>query len=418
MAEWSDKTILCYDHGLFVELARMLGKEFGRCLYYTNWENGYPCSNSLMIGEGIEGVERVSSIWPYVPEVDVFFFPDVYEGALQSHLASLGKRVWGCKLGEELELDRIASKEFQASLGIDIGPYEVVKGIDALRKFLKENEEQYVKVSATRGDFESFRAKNYKLIEPRLDELEHRLGAKKKIMQFIVEEAIDPAVEVGYDGYTIDGQFPQNALYGIEVKDEGYVGRTKKYDDLPKEVTGVNEKLAPALKDYQYRGFFSTELRITPDRKAYSIDPCARCGSPPNELYQMMIDNLAEIIWHGSNGELVEPKYNAKWGAELLIHSSWAERNWQAIEFPEEIRENVKLRNLCVIDGKYYVAPDSSGVPEIGAVVATGNTMKEAVEECKRIAELVEGHWVEVKPDALSKANEEIEELEEFGIEF
>lgn len=418
MTDLSDKTCCVVDHGLFVEMARVLGKDFGRTLYYTPWQDGYPSSNPLMVGEGVEEIERIPSFWEHLPEIDIFVFPDVYHGALQTHLESLGKLVWGSRMGEELELDRIRSKEFQASLGIDIGPYEVVKGLDALRKFLKHNEEQYVKVSATRGDFESFRSKSYPLIEPRLDELEHKLGAKKKIMEFVVEEAIEPAVECGYDGYTIDGQFPKNALYGIEVKDEGYIGRTKKYDDLPKEVTGVNEKLAPALKQYGYRGFLSTEIRITPDRKAYSIDPCARAGSPPNELYQLLIGNISEVVWEGANGKLVEPRYIAKWGAELLIHSSWAERNWQGIEFPDEIRENVKLRNLCVVEGKKFVVPDKSGVPEIGAVVATGNTMKEAVEECKRIAELVEGHWVEVKPDSLSKANEQIEKLEEYGIEF
>ena len=35
----------------------------------------------------------------------------------------------------------------------------------------------------------------------------------------IVEEAIDDAVEIGYDGYTIDGKYPQNAMWGIEIKD-------------------------------------------------------------------------------------------------------------------------------------------------------------------------------------------------------
>ena len=35
-------------------------------------------------------------------------------------------------------------------------------------------------------------------------------------------------------------------------------------------------------------------------------------------------------------------------------------------------------------------------MPEIGAVVAIGNSMKEAVEECQRIAEKVEGHYIEV----------------------
>ena len=55
---------------------------------------------------------------------------------------------------------------------------------------------------------------------------------------------------------------------------------------------------------------------------------------------------------------------------------------------------------------------------EIGAVVAIGNSQKEAVEECQRIAQLVEGHYIETKASSLDTANEEIEKLESYGIKF
>ena len=409
---YPDKTICVYDHGLFVEMAITLSKDFGRVLYYAPWENGYPKSNSLRIGQGITEIERVSSPWSHYDDIDLWVFPDVYEGALQEHLVQQGKRVWGSRMGEELELDRVASKDLCSRLRIDIGPFEVITGLDALREHLKRHDDQWVKISATRGDMETFHAETYPMVEVRLDELEHNLGAKTKVMEFIVEQGINDAVEVGYDGYCIDGRYPRTAMTGVEVKDEAYIAKVLRYADLPTQVRSVNDKLAPALKHYGYRGFISTEVRCPEENgKAYLIDPCARCGSPPSELYQMMIANLAEIIWEGAGGTVVEPEFSAPWGAELLLISDWADRNWQHVNFPESIRPHVKLRNMTIIDGHYYVIPQWTGSPEIGAVVATGDTPDEAIEECKRLAEMVHGHSLDKPVDALDIAREQLDKI-------
>jgi hypothetical protein len=370
----------------------------------------------MLIGERVAGIKRIDNFWSVLDDIDLFVFPDVYDGPLQEHLVSLGKRVWGGRCGEELELCRPESKEHLKKLGIDIGPYQVIKGLDALREYLKAHDDQYVKISRTRGDMETFHSESYGLIEPKLDELEYTLGAKKKIMEFVVEEAINDAVEIGYDGWTIDGRFTKNCMTGVEVKDKGLVMKTLKYDALPDEVRGVNDKLASTFQKYGYRGFFSSEIRITRDLKSYVIDPCARMGSPPGELFQLMVKNWADIIWNGAAGEIVEPVFAAKWGAELLLLSSWADLNWQSLTFPRSIRENVKLRNLTVIEGKYYVVPQSVGLPEIGAVVATGDTMDAAIKEVRRLADLVRGHYIEVVPDSLDEAKDQFEKLKEFGI--
>lgn len=405
------RTCLVWDNGLFLEIAVTLSKTFGRVLYYCPWTNGYPKSNALLIGHGIPGVERVRSPWPHFDEVDLWVFPDVYEGETQEWLARQGKRVWGCRMGAELEIDRDLSKRQSKKLGIDIGPYKVITGLDALRTHLKANDDQWVKISWTRGDMETFGAKSYARVEPRLDELEHSLGAKKKIMEFIVEEGINPAIETGYDGYCIDGKFPKGAMTGVEVKDEAYVMKITTFAQLPDQVKSVNEKLSPALKKYGYRGFISTEVRCTEDGKAYLIDPCARAGSPPNELYQVMMSNMAEVMWYGAEGIVIEPEFRAKWGAEVLLISDWADQNWAQVSFPKSIREHVKLRNFCIIEGEYYVIPQWTGSAEIGAVVAMGDTADEAIEKCKAIAEKVEGHNLDKPTDALDIAREQLDEV-------
>lgn len=408
---YRDKQVLVFDNGLFLEIARRLAKDFGKVLYYAPWTTGYPRSNMLRIGQGVKEVIRVADPWEHIDDTDLFVFPDCYEAGLQEYLAGKGKRVWGCRNGAELELDRVKSKELCADLGIDIGPYQQIVGLGALRKHLQKHKNQFVKISATRGDMETFSAPSYEEVEPRLDELEHNLGAKKKIMEFIVEDGISPAIESGYDGYTIDGKFAKNAIVGVEVKDKAYVGRTMRYSDMPKQIQYVNDRLSTALKRYGYRGFISTEVRCTPDGKAYLIDPCSRAGSPPSELYQEMIGNLADIIWHGSEGTLVEPEYTAKWGAEVLLLSDWADKNWQQVTFPREVRDNLKLRNFTVIDGEHYVIPQSTGMPEIGAVVALGDTPKEAIEECKRIAAKIDGYSIEKPLVALDEAFSDLREM-------
>jgi hypothetical protein len=54
----------------------------------------------------------------------------------------------------------------------------------------------------------------------------------------------------------------------------------------------------------------------------------------------------------------------------VLLISDWADQNWMHVSFPDEVRDNVKLRNFCCIEGEYYVIPQWTGCAEIGAVVA------------------------------------------------
>jgi hypothetical protein len=208
----------------------------------------------------------------------------------------------------------------------------------------------------------------------------------------------------------IDGKYAKHAILGVEVKDKAYVGKTLTYERLPERVKDVNAKLSPTFKELGYRGFISTELRCTDDGKAYLIDPCTRLGSPPGELYGLWIDNLAEIVWEGAQGMVIEPEYTAKYGAMCLLLSDWADNNWQHVEFPDKYRPNVKLRNFTKIDGSWLVIPQWTGMPEIGAVVAVGNTAKEAIEQVKMIADEVKGHSIEKPCDALEDAARDLKD--------
>jgi predicted RNase H-like HicB family nuclease len=133
-------------------------------------------------------------------------------------------------------------------------------------------------------------------------------------------------------------------------------------------------------------------------------------------LYQEQYKNLAECIWAGANGVVINPEPVAKYGAEIMLHSSFADKNWQPLRFPEEIRDYVKLRNIYKDDRGYFVIPQSCGLPEIGAVVGLGNTLEEAFDHALENAELVEGYYLEGKTGAIEQVREQIDKMDQLGL--
>jgi hypothetical protein len=406
-----------HDNGLYLEVARRLARDFGRVEYYNPWEKQFPTSNQTDIGSGVPEFEKILDFYSGLDNVDLFVFPDIYFGGLQVHLEELGKRVWGGRLGDELEIDRKKAKEHFKKLGISVGPYEVVVGMEDLRAYLKEHDNVHVKISRSRGDTETFQSENYTIVECKLDELEHSLGAKKSKMEFLVESNIS-GVELSYDGYSIDGKFPSKALLGVEVKGKSYIGVFKDYNKMPKEVIDVNSRLSDTLRRFRYRNFISPESRETPKRVLYLNDPCCRVPSPPGELYQAMFENFSEIIWNGAEGKLVDPISKFKVGVELRIYSPFATKNQENIQFPSELRENLKFRNLTVVDGKYYVLPQDEKDSALCGLIAMGATLEEAISRIKEYVKRIKAFQLDIFPESLDEAKLEIEKLESFGVEF
>lgn len=412
-----DVVCLVVDNGLFCELAIKLAKTFKKVYYYVPWENAFPRLNLARIGHGIEELELVDSIYgPHFDEIDLFCFPDIYFGWEQEHLVKMGKTVWGSRTGECLELEREGMKQILKELGLPVGKYWHIKGMANLRDFLRDHPNVYVKTDKYRGTFETFHSISYDLVEPKLDEVEWSLGRFKDIIEFTVEAALEDRVEFGTDAWTIDGQFPKKLISGLEIKDCGFASVFKDYDSLPEPLTRFNDRMVPVFGAYGYRGFFSTEIRIGKDHEPYMIDFCARAPSPPNELYQEQYKNLAECMWAGANGIVIDPEPVAKYGAEIMLHSSFADKNWQPLTFPEEIRDFVKLRNIYKDERGYFVVPQSCGLPEIGAVVGLGNTLEEAFDHALENAELVDGYYLECKTGAIDKVREQIAKMADLGL--
>ena len=414
----STKTALVIDNGLFFHFAQKMAEGFGRVLYWSPWQKAFPKTNDKLVGTGFEDIQRVDERFEWYDEADILIYPDVGYGGEQVYWREKGKPVWGAGYGEGLELERAKTKKLQKSLGLPIGEYVIIKGINALREYLKQNKDVWVKLSAMRGDSETFNSKTYELVSPVLDDLSCRLGPKSATQEFIVEHKLDAEVEIGYDGFNIDGTFAPVGIMGVEVKDAGYIGAVKAYKDLPSCLTTVNSKLESVFTKYKYRGLFSSEVRVTKDRTPYLIDPCCRAGSPPSEGYVEVYSNWPEIVWGGAHGEVVTPKPTCKYVAELMLESSWAEEHWQAVEVPKGIQRWVKWKRPCVIGGHTYIIPTEQKIGLIGAVVAIGNTMKEAIDKCKGYRKEVVGYSLQCEEDSLDEAVRVIEGAKKVGVVF
>jgi hypothetical protein len=269
------------DSGQFVSVARRLGEQVSKCYYWSPADRSLPLIQEAMVGDGFDEIERVESIWDVLHETDFFVFPDIGHGSLQKYLVSIGKPVWGHRGGDVLESNRGLFLKTLESVGLDVPDHDIIKGLTNLRLFLKDKEDKYIKISKWRGNFETFHWVDWGSTESELDNLAVEFGPAKEMITFYVFDPIDTDIEDGCDTYCIDGKYPSLVLKGMEAKDKSYLGTMMKYDEMPEQLIEVNGKFASALRQYDYRGFFSTEVRILPDR-FYFIDPT--CFSEDTEV--------------------------------------------------------------------------------------------------------------------------------------
>lgn len=405
------------DNGLFTYIAEAIAPAFSELHYWSPWANAFPDDKSMLPGVGLKGIKRANWWLPLVDDADLIVFPDCYYGPDQVWLEkSLGKRVWGSRMAEEMELYREHAKVALQEDGVPIGKWALCHGMDELRKYLQSHGNVVVKFSFTRGDKESFKVEDYYLSEPELDDLEHRLGPRKNERNFIVEDCIDPAIEIAYDGYTIDGEFPEASMWGIEVKGSCYACKVSDYKDIPSHITGNNAKVAYHLKDWRARSWFGMETRVDKKGTPWVIDPLVRMGNPPAGLVSCMYTNLADIFYHGAAGEMVQPEFEDEFGVQLQIYSSWSEEHWQPVYFPPKVAKYVKLQYHCKVDGVDYVLPTADKNPAVGSVVATGSSLDEAIKKCEEYADQIKGPGLKIDCKVLDSVKSEFGKLREYGI--
>lgn len=398
----ADKVALVYDHGVYLAFAQTLAQGFGEVRYCTNWRSFNSKSSKALTGEGMPGVHRVDSFWDNLVDADVVVFPFLGDADLQHYLAEQGYKVWGNRRAELLELDREGFQRLVQMMDLDVADTDRIEGMDALRDYMQdpENDDRYLKASFFRGDFETFHHKNWKLSEQWYDEKRLHLGPYGQEIVILSQEKLT-GWEPGWDAYTVDGQFPREPMWGVEGKNKWYAGT---YEKMPEELAFLAQHMSGPLKRFGARGNFHFEARLT-ETGSYLTDPTVRMASPAGEALCANISNWSDIVWWGSQGELVEPTYNALWAAQVVLKSSWSADHYMSVWVPPANRDKVYFHTARAYDGVVAVMPGEDEI--FGSAVGLGETKEEAMAEALEVASTVEGYQVTYEENALREMKEE-----------
>lgn len=414
----SESTCLCFDNGLFVPLAERLARNgFGRVLYHSPYEEGFSTLNEAIISYGLQGVHRVNDIWAVKDEVDIWVFPDIEHSGLQLELESQGRAVWGSRKGDSLELFREKFHRVLEKVGLDVPKFRTVFGLTKLSEFLKANEgEWFIKISRWRGSFETQKFRSWKLDQYLLDQWAVKFGPAKEIVPFMVFDPIDTPLEIGGDTYCIDGQWPDTMLHGDEAKDKAYISAVTPRKEMPEQIQKVLDAFGPVLAEYRYRNFWSMEVRVKDDA-AYFGDATCRAPMPATPSQLENISNLPEVIYHGAQGELVQPVFKKKFTGEVLVSLKGDHKCWRQSEIPEALNRWLKLPNSCQIDGLRCFPPDEQVGESVGWLVSLGDTVEEMITTMKeQIGLLPDGMSADLEP--LGELLSVVEQAQDKGIDF
>lgn len=103
---FKDKSVCVVDSGMYVSTALRLARDFGKVYFHSPWIKTCPTLSRRAPGMGFKEIERVDYLWSIKNKVDLWVFPWIFFWDLQLELEAQGKRVWGARTGEFLELDR------------------------------------------------------------------------------------------------------------------------------------------------------------------------------------------------------------------------------------------------------------------------------------------------------------------------
>lgn len=416
MKPLSDITACVVDHGLFLPVAHRLAQEYKRVLYHTPNEEGFPTINKCIIGDGFPDIEKCDDIWSVKNEVDLWVFPDIGFSGLQLELESQGRSVWGSRRADTLEVFRQKFHRVLKDTGLPVPEFVVIKGLNALRDHLRNEEDKYLKISRYRGSMETCHWRSWELDEVMLDMLAVRFGPAKELIPFMVFDNIETDLEIGSDTYCVDGEWPSLMLNGLEHKDQGYLSAVTKKEDMPKQLTDVLDAFGPILKQYRMRNQWSTEVRVQGET-GFFTDPTPRGGLPSTCSQLRAWKNFGEIVAAGADGELVDPIPDCKFTAEAMITGKGKKDNWVVVELPDELTDWANFANCCMIDGRICFPSDDDSSGALGWLVATGDTIEETIDKLKEHADLLPD-GLDADTDSLVDLLKEAHSAEKEDIEF
>jgi hypothetical protein len=401
--------------GLYLPIAQKLTEYFD-VYYHTVVQNPFPRMSTCNVGLEYD-FKVVNNFWSDIDNYDLFIFPDIYFKDWGTHLRKMGKMVWGATKGEDLETNRKLFKQELSQIGLPIAHTEYYKGIKDLSKNIRKLEDKWAKISYFRGDMETFHHINWRQSEMWVNDLSKKLGPLGSELEFMIEDGIESVAEIGGDGWLVNGKNTDSFIWGIEVKDCGYIGKASHINMMPDPVKNIYSRFSQVTQKYNHTGFYSTEIRVGEDGSDYYTDPCMRAGSPPSSTYMEMVTNWDEIIIGGCRGELIEPQFAGKYGAEIILKSNYCNSNYLPVGFDKKYKQNIKMKGSFIQDGKNYIIPFSqAGIEDMdawGSVVVVGDSVENIVNQALTIADSLDCYGLSYDENALDKAKDSLTRIEQ-----
>jgi hypothetical protein len=396
-------------------VARRLAKDFGRVYYSPDHRQNNPDFNECCIGDGYGDIVHCSDLWMVKDKVDAFVFPDIGYMGEQLELRSQGFSVWGAGRAMRLETNREFFLKKLEELGLDVAPHEIVVGTDALRAFLKDREDIFIKLSKFRKSWETYHWRSWKQDAHMLDYWAVKFGGARNLIRFLCFEKIETTLEIGGDTYNVHGEWPDTMLHGLEHKDEAYFSAVTKRKEMPEELTEIMDKFSPFMRECGAATQWSMEVRVA-DEGNFFIDATVR-GGLPSTASLLKAKNVSQIIYHGAHGEMVEPEYGFKFSAECMVKIKSEDGIWGTIVLEPELKDALLLADCCEVEGQDWFPSDDKDIEHVGWLRATGDTPTEVAKEMNRLADLLPD-GADASVEDLAAIIREIEEEEKQGIHF
>lgn len=410
-------TFLVFDCGLYCNLASALSNNGNnRVLYYTPFGSRYPRYEEYAPGDNFELLEKAKYPFDYIDKADVIVNFDCSNQDLINDLRLKypEKSIFGSGLGARLEDDRVEFKKWLKLLDLPIVPYKVVKGMTALRNYLKTHPKQMIKLNIFRGDFESLRADTFEAVEQILKDREPKLGMISESMEFVVEDIIESKAEIGFDGFFNGGEYLPFA-FGYECAKNLYIGKVG--EDVPEPLMETLDAFQPLYTKMNYRGAISTEELIVSKDLHYFIDPCQRVALPLGVLYSRFITNWAEVVYEIGKGNMVDIKCDHKYVGAFALSTRNAKDYFARVDIKKGHQDEFRFMAACQDENKNYYAV--KGCEEVVVAVAGGETVDEVVDKLKASAGNVSAFGLETDEiKGIDDVKEKIAEGKKVGIDF
>lgn len=294
----SAETVGIIDTNLAIDHAIALSSRF-RVLYWLANVGAFPVLQDQISGDGFKEITKVEDIGHVLENSDFILITDCYFGRLADYLRSQGVPVFGAPYEwTRIENDRVYGWKRLKEMGVGVPNGVILRGIDAVRKYIKENEREgrvfYLKVSKYRGNRETGGGVLNE-VEALVSLSQAGFGPYLDDLEILVQEKC-PGEEIGFDCFVNGKDFIRPFLYTIEIKGEGTLGVWTEKNGIEDHIF---KKIKQSLVDTDYRGNISMEF-FWDGSRVYVHDPT--CFSEDTEV---LTDNGWKFFYELEGNELI-----------------------------------------------------------------------------------------------------------------